>query len=99
MYIYYFYKWKTSPTRLEKKSCPLPERLASLGRMGAQLRDSLKPLNTIVCCDVPKGFRGCPDRRQPLGRCCLIGIVFPAKNSEIFHRIKVGQVSNWPSWQ
>ena len=41
--------------RMGKKLHPLSERLASLGIMGAQLRSSLKPLNTIDGCD---GVRG-----------------------------------------
>ena len=42
---------------MKKKLHPLSERLgASLGIMGDKLRASLKPLDTIVLCDVPRGF-------------------------------------------
>ena len=43
-----------------KNPHPLSERLASLGMTGDYLRAPLKPLDTIECCDVPRGFRGCP---------------------------------------
>jgi len=33
--------------------------------MGGQLRASLKPLNTIVCCDVRREFRG-PSIEAPM---------------------------------
>ena len=41
--------------RRKKKLQPLSERLSSLGIMEAQF---LKPLSTIVLCDVSKGFQG-----------------------------------------
>ena len=40
--------------------CKNSERLASLGIMGAQFRVLLKPLNTIECAVMYRGFQGGP---------------------------------------
>ena len=41
-----------------KKIHPLSARQESLGTMGALLGAPLKPLSTIECCDVTRGFKG-----------------------------------------